>query len=250
MSMENNKLKATKEQAERLDFVISEMDRIKNGETSELKYYKLLSEYDELMSNYDWSDEVFEENGKKGLKNVKGEVVVPAIYDNYGILEPYYLKLSPVVAQLDGKVALVERDGKGTPYTDFEYHYIEPILFSNLYAVWKKEDLKHFALMVCGVVITPYEIDDYGMPCDGVIPLAANGKKGLLAEELGLIYIKPEYDEVYDEGVGSDFIFVKDGVKGRVTLDKQFISDDDFNKLSTEEQDDLSDAGFIRAPDI
>jgi hypothetical protein len=86
---------------------------------------------------------VFEENGKKGLKNVKGEVVVPAIYDNYGILEPYYLKLSPVVAQLDGKVALVERDGKGTPYTDFEYHYIEPILFSNLYAVWKKEDLKH-----------------------------------------------------------------------------------------------------------
>jgi hypothetical protein len=39
-------------------------------------------------------------------------------------------------------------------------------------------------------------------------------------------------------------------VKGRVTLDKQFISDDDFNKLSTEEQDDLSDAGFIRAPDI
>jgi hypothetical protein len=83
-----------------------------------------------------------------------------------------------------------------------------------------------------------------------VIPLAANGKKGLLAEELGLIYIKPEYDEVYDEGVGSDFIFVKDGVKGRVTLDKQFISDDDFNKLSTEEQDDLSDAGFIRAPDI
>lgn len=250
MSMENNKLKATKEQAERLDFVISEMDRIKNGETSELKYYKLLPEYEELVSNYDWSDEVFEENGKKGLKNVKGEVVVPAIYDNYGILEPYYLKLSPVVAQLDGKVALVERDGKGTPYTDFEYHYIEPILFSNLYAVWKKEDLKHFALMVCGVVITPYEIDDYGRPCDGVIPLAANGKKGLLAEELGLIYIKPEYDEVYDEGVGSDFIFVKDGVKGRVTLDKQFISDDDFNKLSTEEQDDLSDAGFIRAPDF
>lgn len=250
MSMENNKLKATKEQTERLDFVISEMDRIKNGETSEFKYYKLLSEYDELMSNYDWSDEVFEENGKKGLKNVKGEVVVPAIYDNYGILEPYYLKLRPVAAQLDGKVALVERDGKGTPYTDFEYHYIEPILFSNLYVVWKKEDLKHFALMVCGVVITPYEIDDYWIPCDGVIPLAANGKKGLLAEELGLIYIKPEYDEVYDEGVGSDFIFVKDGVKGRVTLDKQFISDDDFNKLSTEEQDDLSDAGFIRAPDF
>ena len=89
--MENNKLKATKEQAERLDFVISEMDRIKNGETSELKYYKLLPEYEELVSNYDWSDEVFEENGKKGLKNVKGEVVVPAIYDKYGILEPYYL---------------------------------------------------------------------------------------------------------------------------------------------------------------
>ena len=40
-----------------------------------------------------------------------------------------------------------------------------------------------------------------------------------------LFDIKPEYDEIYDEGVGSDFIFVKDGKKGRVTLDKKFVSE-------------------------
>ena len=68
------------------------------------------------------------------------------------------------------------------------------------YAVWKNDDLKHFALMVAGEVITPYEIEKYYMPCDGVLSLEADGKMCMLAYELGLIYINPEYDELYDEG--------------------------------------------------
>ena len=41
----------------------------------------LYEEHANLINNYDWYDEEFEENGKVGLKNVKGEVLVPAIYD-------------------------------------------------------------------------------------------------------------------------------------------------------------------------
>lgn len=86
------------------------------------------------------------------------------------------------------------------------------MFFANLCCL-EKNDLKHFALMIDGEVITPYEIEKYYMQCNGVLPLEANGKAGMLAYDLGLIYIKSEYDELYDDGFGSDFTFVKDGKK-------------------------------------
>lgn len=254
--MENNRkerAKATKEQALRLDYLMAEMKNLEKSYNadSEAQYMKLGQEYAKLMSDYDWLDEEFEENGKKGLKNVKDEIVVPAIYEEFCMREPYFLKSKSVGAKFNGQFGLVERDGKGTPITEFEYQYIEPIIFTHLYAVWKKEDEKHFALMCDGKVITPYEIEDYGMPCDGAVLLCANGKKGLiLFEQYEPMYIKPEYDDIYDDGCGSEFTFIKDGAPGRVTLDGKFISDDEFNSMSEEEQDDLHDAGFISATDI
>ena len=254
--MENiskERAKATKNQAERLDYLIAEMKKMSESYSAdcEATYMKLGQEYSNLMSEYDWFDEIFEENGKKGLKNVKGEIVVPAIYDDYCMLEPYFLKSKAVGAKLNGKMALVKRDGKGTPITEFEFKYIEPIIYTHIYAVCKEEDTKHFALMNDGKVITPYELEDYEAPCDGAIILNANGKKGmLLFEQYEPTYIKPEYDEIYDDGCGSQFTFIKDGVQGRVTLDRKFISDEEFENLSEEEQDDLHDAGFISAADI
>ena len=254
--MENKhkeRTKATKEQAERLDYIIAEMNKLSESYSSdsEAAYMKLGQEYSNLISEYDWLDEIFEENGKKGLKNVKGEIIIPAIYDDYCMLEPYFLKNKAVGAKLNGKMALVMRNGKGTPITEFEFKYIEPITFTQIYAVWKEEDNKHFALMEAGKVITPYELEGYDTPCDGAIILTANGKKGmLLFEQYEPTYIRPEYDEIYDDGCGSLFTFIKDGVQGRVTLDGKFISDEEFENLSEEEQDNLHDAGFISAADI
>ena len=244
--------KATVEQAERLDYVLAELEKVKNAEGAEYdeRRSELYQEYYDTISKYDWYDEVFEENGKKGMKDVKGKIVVPAIYDDFCMPEPYFHKSMPVGAKKDGKVALVTRDGTGLPQTEFEYHYAERIPFTAIYAVWKSDDLKHFALMAGGKVFTPYEIEAYGDVCDGAIRLAAGGKIGLLAYELGLTYIRPEYDDIYDEGIGEYFVFVKDGKEGRVTLDKRFISNEDFDRLSEEEQDKLEEIGFIYAPDF
>ena len=241
--------KATVEQAERLDYVLTELEKVKNAEGSEneARRLELCQEYCDTISKYDWYDEVFEENGKKGMKDVKGNIVVPAIYDDFCLPEPYFYKSFPVGAKKDGKVALVKRDGTGAPQTEFEYHYVERIPLTAIYAVWKSDDLKHFALMAGGEVFTPYEMDAYGDVCDGAIRLAADGKIGMLAYELGLTYIKPEYDDIYDEGLGEYFVFVKDGKEGRVTLDKRFISNEDFDKLPQEEKDALEDIGFIYA---
>ena len=82
--------KATAVQADRLDFLKHEIERV--GRDAD-NYLALMQEQHELMFGYDWYDEVFEENGKKGLRNVRGEVVVPAIYDDFLIPRPYYLPM-------------------------------------------------------------------------------------------------------------------------------------------------------------
>ena len=247
--MSNDKEKkprATAEQADRLEFLNAEIERV--GQESD-NYLNLLQERHELMYGYDWLDEVFEENGKKGLRNIRGEVVVPAIYDDFCMPRPYYLPMLLVGAKKGDKVALVKRDGKGTPSTDFEFHYVEPIPFTPFNVAFKSEDLHHFAIVVLGKVFTPYELVDYYLPCDDhVILKGDNDKYGIIGMH-SLLYIAPEYDDIIDNGIGDDFTFIKDGVKGRVTMDKRFISDEEYDNLSDEEQDELYDVGFICAPD-
>ena len=238
--------RATAVQADRLDFLTAEIKRV--GPESD-NYLSLMQEQHDLMFGYDWLDEVFEENGKKGLRNVRGEVVVPAIYDDFLMPRPYYLPMMLVGAKKGDKFALVERDGKGTPSTDFEFHYVEPIPFTLFNIAFKSEDLHHFAIVVLGKVFTPYELVNYYRPCDDHIILKGDNDKYGIIGMGSLVYISPEYDDVIDNGIGEDFTFIKDGVKGRVTMDKRFISDEEYRNMSDEEQDKLYDLGFICAPD-
>jgi hypothetical protein len=236
--------KATKELAERLDYINAEMEKLRDNtdQESEWRFMELGQEHCDLISSYDWYDEKFEENGKKGLKNVKGEIVVPAIYDSFFMREPYFLKSKPVGAKLNGQAALVKRDGKGTPITEFEYLYIEPIIFTQLYAIWKKEDNKHFALMCNGKVITPYEIEDYGMACHGAVLHIVNSKKGLvLFEQYEPIYIKPEYDDI--ETFKEYAIVRKSGLRMQVDYNGKVLNAfilDDLNELTYTKQERIT----------
>lgn len=241
--------KAIAKHGERLDYLSTEMNRIlknnKNHNQENDLFEQYVDEYYELLESFDWLDVVFEENGKKGLKNIKGEVVIPPIYDDYCILEPYYKKNLFGGAIIDGKAALVKRDGTGTPITDFEFHHIERIEDSTLYACWKSSDLKHFALMSDGQLLTPFELESYGEVCDGCLIVSSNGKNGIVAIDQGLIYISPSYDEIIDQGADDYFLFIKDGVKGFVTLDKRFIPEDEFKNIDDEEHDNLMNVGLI-----
>ena len=62
MNDKEKKTRATAVQADRLDFLNAEIERV--GQESD-NYLSLLQERHELMFEYDWLDEVFEENGKK-----------------------------------------------------------------------------------------------------------------------------------------------------------------------------------------
>lgn len=240
----NPEMRPPKEVVARLE-ELEAMIRMKDQNMTEALY----EEHAKLLNNYDWHDEVFEENGKKGVKNVKGEILVPAIYDDFLMQETFFFPSLPVAAVKDGKIGLVERDGKGTPRTAFEFAFIERNFFSPVYFVWKPEDKKHFALMAGGTVITPYELDGYCEPCDGCMIVSSGDKYGVLAIDQGLVYVAPEYDAVYDQGFGDDFLFVKNGVEGYVTLDNRFVSKDEYSELEPEEQDELLEVGFVGSVD-
>ena len=77
------------------------------------------------IERYDWYDNIFEEGGKYGTKDVTGKVILPAQYDGIGELchQIYFPKL-PRVAVLDGKRGLVKPDGSGEALTHFEYDTI------------------------------------------------------------------------------------------------------------------------------
>jgi hypothetical protein len=66
---------------------------------------------------------VFEENGKFGLRNKKGEVLVEPEYDFLRRVYCYVddLALIPLIAEKDGHFGLILPDGKNTVVADFIY---------------------------------------------------------------------------------------------------------------------------------
>lgn len=67
--------------------------------------------------------EVYEENGKFGIKNHKGDVLIPPLYDFIRTCYVYVndLRTMPVIAQKDGKMGLILPDGKNTEVAPFIY---------------------------------------------------------------------------------------------------------------------------------
>ena len=233
--MNNNQIIRQKPSQE----IISRYDELNNAENK--NYEELFG----LIGSYDWRDEIFDEGGKHGIKNVEGEVVVPAIYDGFYTIESFFQPSLPVVAIKDGLCGLVKRDGEGTPMLEFAHSYMGRIFDTLVYTAVKPGDDNHFALSVMGEVITPYEIEKYYQPSDGCVILEANGKFGILALDQGYVYISPEYDEIHDQGYGDDFLFIKDGVEGYVTLNGEFVSKERYAGLDPEQQDEYMEVGFI-----
>lgn len=76
-----------------------------------------------IKNKYIRYHEIFEINGKFGMKNYKGQVLIDAKYD---FLRTAYvfsddLSVVPVIAQYNGKMGLILPDGKNTVVSDFIY---------------------------------------------------------------------------------------------------------------------------------
>ena len=103
---------------------------------------KMVFYLNRIRNKYEQYHEVFEENGHFGIKDHKGNILIPAHYDF--LRTPYVyvddLRTLPVIAQRDGKMGLILPDGKETVVADFIYDDIslrdEPPYFE----AWKGDE--------------------------------------------------------------------------------------------------------------
>ena len=82
----------------------------------------------ELHDSYDWNNYEFTDpaTGKKGVKDVTGQILVPANYDGFTFIGSYQLGHDlPKAAIKDGKYGFVTGDGSGKELTPFRYNGLE-----------------------------------------------------------------------------------------------------------------------------
>lgn len=125
--------------------VISEYERVEDELRSldpswpEEKANAYLDKEYELRTCYDWSNVEFTDpaTDKKGLKSVKGELIVPALYDSFSSLGSFTDDFGPIVAELDGKYGILSGTGSAELLIPFEYDGIVAIDDWNEYVARK-----------------------------------------------------------------------------------------------------------------
>jgi 16S rRNA G527 N7-methylase RsmG len=84
---------------------------------------KMVYYLNRIKDKYIRYHEVFEENGKFGIKDHNGDVLVRPLYDFLRTCYVYVddLKTMPIIAEKNGKMGLILPDGNDTVVADFIY---------------------------------------------------------------------------------------------------------------------------------
>ena len=222
------KLMVSDEVVRRLVTVLERMKELEeSGRTNSVEYFRLSVEKNDIEEEYSLMDIIFEENGKKGIKDIRGTVRVPAIYEGYAVLYSFLsFRSTPVIAQdVNGMFAIVKADGSGTPITAFEYDYMDIEPYSKLFIAGKNGKC---ALMdKDGKILTPFELDAVvrDLPINGHIEVKKSDKLGIYNYCMNL-YIPPVYDEIVDHTDG--WVYVRLGDRwGFLTNEGRFIDETD-----------------------
>lgn len=182
------------------------------------------ADYDKINAfteEYDTFACVFEENGKKGVKDAAGEVLVPAQFDEVTYTFADIFRGTAIAVIKAGKMALVKPDGQGTMLTDFIY---DSIPFQDGYYFLMKDG--KFGLATSGGhVVLPAEQDEVFLPMNDLVVFTKDGKNGFAMLGTGLV-TEAEYEDY--ELTDNDYLKVfKDGQAGYIDAEGKFTEDED-----------------------
>ena len=217
--IKNQLVKATAEQAKEYDEL---MNKVRAGKDDEATIARI----NELEQQYDWFNVEFVDpaTGKKGMKDVADTVVAPALYDGFAEYRSYIC--SPharVIAIKDNKYGIIAGDGSGKELCPFKYENIQSIPFTSLFLACWNGDMKHFGVIaVNGDVVCPNILTAYDDVFNDILPIGSDGKYGVIDIDTYQCVL-PEYDDL-DMDVEGDVVFYKDGQKGYVTEEGEFIT--------------------------
>ena len=223
-----NKIKAT---AEDLKTYYEFEERMKTlSESGDTRQFEETAKAaDDFVESRDWFTIVIEKDGKEGVRDLDGTVLVPPIFDKvaYTYSRIHMNASKPVVVINNGKFGLVRADGTGEMVLPCEHDSIR--LTDLLQYFFVTDNGKTMLVSNSGKQLTPQMLDKFYGTTNGIIPVAAKGKLGLFDTSSGL-FVEPAYDDIeieFDQPV----IAYKDGVPG-------YLSAEDGHFLPKEEYDD------------
>ena len=223
----DHKKKVTKEvlkEKERLESLLEKTDEPNPGLVGKVLDYE---------HEYDWRDRVVKVGDMAELRDVAGNIAVPAIYDDFVIFPPTIydnypkMEIHVAIAKKQGLLGLVKRDGTGTPITEFIYETMEVIYETCghiLFLARRAGSTKMTVIDSYGTTIIPEIIDAFASltPWLRYYRYKSNGKYGVQAEEpSGTNVIPPIYDDIYAKEIGNYFVFVYNGQEGYVTAEEE-----------------------------
>lgn len=223
---------------ERIMVIKNRVDEIKptSGAVDENESMMLFKEFWDITAEYNLFDQVFEVDGKMGVVDIFGNVVVPALYKDYPELYNYtvYTRQPVPACNFVGKYALVKCDGKGTPLCDFEYEMIR-FMFgtSAFYMCWKQvgDKLLTGVMDGDGNMLVPCGMDVVYAVSNNIAVIEKDGKFGCIT--MDKFYLEPVYDEVQDR---NGYLYVcKDGAWGYISTKGEFVDENDEDRMDEEE---------------
>lgn len=123
----------------------------------------IIEELNDLRNNKNWFTQVFVgEDGKKGMTDARGRIIVPAIYDDYAFTYNTILgNRSTIIAFKDGKMGIVKTDGSGEPTTGFIYDNLGDIKLIPGAYFYRKGKCQSYGIVGCdGKEVIPCIIDE------------------------------------------------------------------------------------------
>lgn len=170
---------------------------------------------------YDVFTKVYEEDGRYGVKDACGEVLVPALFDDIASTFMDECRRWAVPVVNGDKMGLVAPDGKGTLLIPFDYDKIH-FYFGFFYLI--KEGMMGLA-DVSGRILVPAEVDKVYEPFNDLIVFEKDDKYGF--SMLGSDVLTEAIYEDYEVGDDEYLIVVKDGVRGYLDEEGRFTTESD-----------------------
>ena len=183
----------------------------------------------EFLNEIDMSTDVFEENGKHGLKNCLGEVLIKANYEDFITMSNHDIEEGDLVTTMkNGKWGVLKVAGEeewlAEPIYDF-IGYPSTITFvvkDGVYGVLDLDEKKFIIPLHCEFVSS----HDGFMFCNGIAEYGINGKIGVMLENGE--YTEAIFDEVEAIDMGED-------VKVRIGEEWGVINEEGKFEMDTDE---------------
>lgn len=203
----------------------------------------IIEEINGIIEKYSLDAIIFSgSDGKKGMKDCLGNILVPARYDGFDFLpKPLEHKRSGVIAVRDGHFVVVALDGTGKELTKETYDEIRLASYGNLSSpyIYRKNGLMAWGFMnLIGEELTDCIADVF---CDqSMYAYYQSGGLWGYWEYNSKTLLPPIYDNIESEDEAEGLlIFTLNGEQGYVKHDGTFVSFSELEKMDDDAQWDI-----------